>query len=166
VQCEVCHGPAAAHADDPDSGMPPAPRDRSKCPLCHGYNPSRPTGFPQIDPQSHNPSQSCITCHRPHQPVTPNVPEECSACHGEIARTKAVSPHAQLACTRCHQAPEEHKVHPRLAVAEKPRTRALCGECHAKGADAPAQIPRISMGSHGNGYVCWQCHYPHHPEVD
>lgn len=170
VACEVCHGPAAAHADDPDSGVPPAPRDRSKCPLCHGYNPARPTGFPQIDPLTHNPTQPCITCHNPHQPVTPHIPEECSACHGEVARTKAVSPHALLPCVRCHQTPEEHKVNPWLARPGKPRTRALCGECHARGAEAPKEIlqaiPRIKMESHGNGYVCWQCHYPHHPEAN
>ena len=102
VACEVCHGAAAKHADNPDSGLPPAPRERDRCPLCHGYTPSRPTGFPQIDPATHNPGDPCIDCHEPHQPVTPNVPEQCSACHGQIARTKAVSPHAPLACVRCH----------------------------------------------------------------
>lgn len=169
VACEVCHGPAAKHAEDPDSGVPPAPRDRSKCPLCHGFNPSRPTGFPQIDPQTHNPGKPCITCHKPHQPVPPNVPGECSACHGQVAMTKALSAHAPLACTRCHETPEEHKVNPRLVVAGKPRSRELCGQCHAEDAQPPAEItiavPRISMESHGNALVCWQCHYPHHPEA-
>lgn len=169
VACEVCHGPAAKHAEDPDSGVPPAPRDRSKCPLCHGYNPSRPTGFPQIDPQTHNPGTPCFTCHKPHQPVTPHVPEQCSACHGQVARTKAVSPHAPLACTRCHETPDEHKVNPRLVLAGKPHDRELCGQCHSKDAEQPPEttkpIPRISLGSHGSSQGCWQCHYPHNPEA-
>ena len=165
VACEVCHGPAAVHADDPDAYQPPAPRQRGYCPLCHGYNPSRPTGFPQIDPVMHNPMKPCITCHDPHQPLTPHVPEECSACHGEIARTKAVSHHALLPCIRCHEADDEHKANPRRVRPTKPNTRAFCGECHAKGADSPKEIPRISLATHGNGDVCWQCHYPHHPEA-
>lgn len=167
VACEVCHGPAAQHADDPDEVLPSAPRQRSLCSLCHGYNASRPTGFPQIDPVAHNPIKPCISCHDPHQPLTPHVPEECSACHGQIARTKAVSHHAELACTQCHEAPDQHRVTPRLVLASKPKTRSVCGTCHAKGSEAPRNVPRIAMESHGNGStVCWQCHYPHHPEVD
>jgi DnaJ-class molecular chaperone len=169
VACEVCHGAAAKHAQDPDSEMPPAPRERDRCPLCHGYNPSRPTGFPQIDPQTHNPADPCITCHEPHQPVTPHTPQECSACHGQVARTKALSAHAPLACTRCHEVPEEHKINPRLVGATKPRDRQMCGQCHAKDTARPPDIakavPRIGMNSHGGGQVCWQCHYPHHPEA-
>src|SRR5574337_674362 len=76
VACEVCHGPAAAHTEAPTENPLPAPRKRGYCPLCHGYDLSRPTGFPQIDPVSHNPLKPCITCHNPHQPEPPHVPEE------------------------------------------------------------------------------------------
>ena len=166
VSCEVCHGPAGAHVEDPQEVHLPAPRKRGYCPLCHGYNASRPTGFPQIDPTTHNPVKPCISCHDPHQPVTPHTPEECSACHGEIARTKAVSHHAQLPCTQCHETDEAHKDNPRMVRPGKPRTRAVCGQCHAKDSEAPKSIPRIDVESHGERYVCWQCHYPHYPEVD
>lgn len=166
VACEVCHGASAAHVEDPEAYIPLAPRDRGYCTLCHGYNASRPTGFPQIDPMVHNPMKPCVTCHNPHDPLTPNVPESCSACHGEIARTKAVSHHAPLACIQCHETDEAHKVTPHLVRAKKPTSRSLCGGCHAKGADSPKVIPRIRMEDHGNGYVCWQCHYPHFPEVE
>lgn len=165
LTCEVCHGPAAVHADDPDALTPPAPRDRAYCPLCHSYDPARPTGFPQIEQLTHNPAKACIECHDPHEPATPHVPEGCSACHGEVARTKAISPHAQVPCSKCHEVPEEHKVNPRLARPSKPHNNTTCGGCHAKNSDAPPQIPRISMASHSEGYVCWQCHYPHHPEA-
>ena len=165
VACEACHGPAAAHTEAPMEHKPPAPRGRGYCPLCHGYDPSRPTGFPQIDPVAHNPLKACISCHNPHAPEPPHVPEECSACHGEIARTKAVSPHALLACTRCHETDERHKVTPRLSRPAKPRDRAFCGQCHDKNAKSPKEIPRIDLASHGERYVCWQCHYPHNPEL-
>ena len=65
VACEVCHGPAAAHVQAPMEVKLPAPRQRAGCPLCHGYDPSRPTGFPQIDPVTHNPLKPCISCHNP-----------------------------------------------------------------------------------------------------
>ncbi len=166
VSCEVCHGPAAAHTESPTDNKPPAPRQRGYCPLCHGYDPSRPTGFPQIDPVAHNPVKPCITCHNPHHPEPPHVPEECSACHGQIARTKAVSRHALLACTQCHETPVQHKVIPRQIRPQKPRSREFCGGCHAKDASSPKEIPRIEMGTHGGRYLCWQCHYPHLPEAD
>lgn len=166
VACEVCHGPAAAHTEDPGGNPLPAPRERGYCPLCHGYNPSRPTGFPQIDPVIHNPLKPCISCHNPHQPEPPHVPEECSACHGEIARTKAVSHHVLLPCTRCHKTPVQHRVTPRLVRPDKPRSREFCGGCHAQGAPSPREIPRIDLETHSGRYLCWQCHYPHYPELD
>ena len=166
VSCEVCHGPAAAHTESPSDNKLPAPRERGYCPLCHGYDASRPTGFPQIDPVAHNPLKPCITCHQPHQPEPPHTPEECSACHGEIARTKAVSRHVMLACTECHATPVKHKLTPRLVRPDKPRAREFCGRCHATDAKSPREIPRIDLETHGGRYLCWQCHYPHHPEGD
>jgi len=165
VACEVCHGPQAEHVLDPIAHKPPAPRTRAYCPLCHGYNPSRPTGFPQIDPVLHNPVRPCITCHDPHDPTPPHPPESCAACHGEIARTKAVSPHAQLPCTQCHEVDRRHNVSPRQLRPTKPTTRAFCGQCHAEGASSAPEIPRVDFATHNPSYVCWQCHYPHHPEA-
>ncbi len=165
VACEVCHGPAADHVAAPMNVKPPAPRERGFCPLCHAYNPSRPTGFPQIDPVGHNPLTPCISCHDPHQPEPPVVPEECSACHGQIARQKAVSHHATLPCTTCHDAPEEHKTTPRAVRVSKPAERSFCGSCHATDAPSPPRIPRIDLRTHEEQYRCWQCHYPHYPET-
>jgi hypothetical protein len=165
VACEVCHGAQAEHVADPMGHKPPAPRTRAFCPLCHAYNPSRPTGFPQIDPTVHNPVRPCIGCHDPHDPTPPHPPEQCSACHGEIARTKAVSPHAQLPCTQCHDADARHIASPRLVHPSKPTSRDFCGQCHAPNATSPREIPRVDLATHHPGDVCWQCHYPHHPEA-
>lgn len=165
VACEVCHGPAAAHVAAPLDVKPPAPRGREFCVLCHAYNPSRPTGFPQIDSVAHNPLTPCMECHDPHQPEPPVVPEECSACHGQIARQKAVSHHVSLACTVCHTTPIGHKTAPRTVRPTKPTERAFCAACHARDAQSPPRIPRIDAASHGEEYRCWQCHYPHFPET-
>ncbi|MFQ6031417.1 MAG: multiheme c-type cytochrome [Candidatus Zixiibacteriota bacterium] len=165
VSCEACHGPAAKHVEAPDQFVPEAPRKRGYCPLCHGYNPSRPTGFPQIITELHNPGQACMTCHNPHSPLLPHTPEECSACHREIANKKRVSHHALLSCVRCHSVPEEHLINPKFALAQKPTEREFCGECHAADAKADREIPRIDLDTHGERYLCWDCHYAHHPEA-
>ena len=163
LSCEGCHGPAAQHAEDPGAMKPPAPRDRKFCPVCHAYDASRPTGFPQINPTAHNPLKPCISCHNPHDPVPPRTPQACSACHGQIERTKAVSSHALLACTTCHVVPERHKTAPRTALPSKPETRDFCAKCHGKDSTR-ADAPKIDVSGHGNSYMCWQCHYPHLPE--
>lgn len=165
IACEVCHGPAAAHTEDPGSVELQAPRGRGYCPLCHEYLPSRPTGFPQIVSASHNPIKPCITCHEPHDPKPPEAPKECAACHATIAKTKTISHHAYVSCTRCHKTPEKHKVSPREFLPSKPGTREFCGGCHAKDASSPKGIPRVDITTHGEMYVCWQCHYPHLPEA-
>ncbi|NIN09982.1 MAG: hypothetical protein GTN62_01065 [Gemmatimonadales bacterium] len=165
VTCEVCHGPATSHVAAPMDVKPTAPRERGFCPLCHAYDPSRPTGFPQIDPVAHNPLTPCMECHDPHAPEPPVAPAECSACHGQIASQKAVSHHATVSCTTCHAAPPGHKETPRAVRPAKPTERSFCGACHATDAPSPGRIPRVDMRSHGHPYVCWQCHYPHYPEA-
>jgi len=165
LSCETCHGPAGKHVEDPLSFTPPAPRDRQFCPKCHAYNLSRPLGFPQVNPVTHNPMKACIECHEPHDPKPPTgAPGECRACHNDIQRLKDVSPHALLECTTCHEAPEEHKLTPRSVRPSKPTTREFCGTCHARGAKKD-DVPKVDMTTHGAKYMCWQCHYPHMPQI-
>jgi len=165
VSCEACHGPTAKHTESPDQFVPSAPRERGYCPLCHGYNSSRPTGFPQIVTALHNPGQACMTCHNPHNPLLPHTPEECSACHREIASQERVSEHASLPCVKCHTVPNEHLLNPQFTPAQKPMEREFCGQCHAQEATSDPGIPRIDLDTHGGRYLCWDCHYPHHPEA-
>jgi len=165
LACEVCHGPCAKHVNAPDEFTPPGPRTRDFCILCHGYNLSRPSGFPQIIPELHNPGKVCMTCHNPHNPLLPHPPEDCSACHREIASRKMVSHHATLACIDCHIVPPDHWKDPQTIRAWKPTNREVCGKCHAEDAESPKEIPRIDLNTHGKPYLCWDCHYPHSPEA-
>ncbi|MBI3982604.1 MAG: hypothetical protein HY337_06810 [Gemmatimonadetes bacterium] len=162
VTCEVCHGPAQAHVLAPLEVKPSVVRKRELCTACHAFDPSRPLGFPQIDPVAHNPRAPCIGCHRPHTPEPPTPPEACSACHGHFARQKAVSPHAALTCETCHQAPPQHRTNPRAALPGKPESRTFCGQCHGT---PETGVPQVEMESHGQPNLCWQCHYPHYPEI-
>jgi hypothetical protein len=163
IGCENCHGAAAAHASDPASGTPPLPTEREFCYACHAFDPSRPDGFPQIEPTEHKPGKKCIRCHDPHDPVPPVTPTECSGCHGVIAKTKALSSHAMVECTTCHQVQEQHFIDPRSALPDRPQNREFCGQCHAKEATEEA-APKVDFASHGSSYQCWDCHYPHAPE--
>jgi ribosomal protein S27AE len=160
LSCESCHGAAQKHVDNPTEVKPTSPRKRDYCVYCHSYNSSRPTGFPQINPETHNPRKPCITCHNPHNPKPSQAPRSCAACHAQIERTKAVSYHAQLACTVCHTTPDKHKTEPRVVTPTKPDKREFCGKCHAEGTGAKG-VPTVDMATHGEKYVCWQCHYPH-----
>ena len=163
LSCETCHGPSQEHLLDFEVS-PRAPRGREFCPLCHAYNPSRPTGFPQINPVVHNPMDSCIECHDPHDPKPSEPPRECIACHAEIGRSKAVSHHVLLECTTCHVAPAQHKEEPRLIRPTKPTNREFCGQCHGEESQIQGP-PKVDLVTHQTGYLCWQCHYPHLPEV-
>lgn len=175
VSCETCHGPASDHTTNPMQIKPDVPAGREPCLACHSYLASRPTGFPQIIEERHNPVRACTGCHNAHDPTPPGIIEECSACHNTIARSKAVSPHAPLDCEICHEAPPEHKVRPHAHLPNKPFEREFCGTCHARGA-RPTEviseidlsvydIPRIDLVTHGGTFVCWQCHYQHSPEA-
>lgn len=165
VSCEVCHGPAAAHAESLETN-PQIPKPRQLCPVCHAYDPSRPTGFPQIDPVGHNPMLACTQCHDPHAPVPPAVPEECMACHAQIARAKAVSKHVRLPCTTCHEAPEQHKIAPHSVRPTKPTDASTCLQCHAQvGAAKQQGAPQIDLDTHNQRYLCWDCHYAHNPRA-
>ena len=166
LSCEVCHGPSAEHANDYEAQTPVIPRERGEaCLYCHAYLPSRPTGFPQIIERLHNPLKPCISCHDPHDPVPPELPEACSGCHAQIARTKAVSHHGSLACETCHEVVAAHRENPRAFIPRKPTAREFCGQCHATDADSPTEVPRVDLSTHGERYLCWQCHYPHFPET-
>ena len=98
VSCEVCHGPAVDHAEAPDEITPSAPRGRGYCPLCHGYNPARPSGFPQINPERHNPGKPCMTCHDPHSTGSGLIEEELTPSHGKFLRPTG----SKSLCADCH----------------------------------------------------------------
>jgi hypothetical protein len=68
VNCEACHGPQAAHADDPS--IKPAKLDTAiLCARCHEQNAAKPKGFPQVATLDHSAGLACDTCHQPHSPV-------------------------------------------------------------------------------------------------
>ena len=69
LSCEVCHGPNAKHADDPDYKQSIIKQGtREFCGRCHSLNPARKIEvINQIDIKEHHPEKTnCIDCHNPH----------------------------------------------------------------------------------------------------
>ena len=70
VSCEACHGPLAAHAEDPGAAAGVRPNGREVCLTCHRANTAKPKAFPQIEVKDHSPSGACTECHVAHRPET------------------------------------------------------------------------------------------------
>jgi hypothetical protein len=68
VACEACHGPSAAHTEDPSGHPAVKPDPAVLCVLCHEANPSKPKSFPQVVSKDHAGDVSCGVCHQPHSP--------------------------------------------------------------------------------------------------
>lgn len=69
VACESCHGPLAAHADDPASITPAKLDTKVLCARCHQENIAKPKSFPQVNAADHSSGAACNTCHQPHSPA-------------------------------------------------------------------------------------------------
>ena len=68
VACESCHGPLAAHANDPASLQPPKVEVAVLCVRCHEAGVAKPKSFPQVASAEHSGGVVCNTCHQPHSP--------------------------------------------------------------------------------------------------
>ena len=67
MNCEVCHGALAQHADDPTI-KPVLPDTAVLCTRCHTASAAKPKGFPQVVPAEHSQGLACDACHKPHNP--------------------------------------------------------------------------------------------------
>ena len=68
VACESCHGPSAAHTEDPTGSRAVKPDFKTLCVRCHEADPARPKSFPQVSSKDHAMGMSCGDCHKPHSP--------------------------------------------------------------------------------------------------
>lgn len=68
VACESCHGPLAKHADGTDEAKPVRPDGKTLCARCHAAKTGKPKRYPIVDIKEHAGDESCLTCHKPHDP--------------------------------------------------------------------------------------------------
>lgn len=69
IACESCHGPLAAHADGTDERKPVLPVATPLCIHCHAANTGKSRRYPTVDIKDHAGGESCLTCHKPHNPA-------------------------------------------------------------------------------------------------
>jgi hypothetical protein len=133
VRCEACHGPAAAHARNPDEVRPSNPgrltadRLNDFCGTCHRMPvpPSETADFGDPWNVRHQPPTlaasacfrqskgrlTCLTCHSPHAPLERKpaaYDAACVQCHATVTHQRRV---AGRACVGCHMpavAPQPH----------------------------------------------------------
>ena len=124
VRCEACHGPAAAHAGDPERYRPFNPGNlagfqlNNFCGQCHRM-PAGAADTPDLrNPWNarHQPlllaaspcfqgskgKLSCLTCHSPHAPLEHDLAAydaKCAGCHAAPRHTTRV---AGKPCAGCH----------------------------------------------------------------
>ena len=68
IACESCHGPLATHADGTNSEKPKLPVATPLCTHCHAANTGKSKRYPIVDIKEHAGGESCLTCHKPHNP--------------------------------------------------------------------------------------------------
>lgn len=113
--CETCHGPAAAHADDPENTKPlqfgtlSAGAATAVCTTCHA------TGEHAMWAGSKHEGRgvSCTTCHSVHNPKgehqlkAATQPQLCANCHRNVVNKLTRFNHmpvreGKLECSSCH----------------------------------------------------------------
>jgi len=68
IACESCHGPLARHASGADETKPALPVATPLCIHCHAANTGKSKRYPTVDITDHAGGESCVTCHKPHDP--------------------------------------------------------------------------------------------------
>jgi hypothetical protein len=115
ITCEECHGPGAAHANDPRKANIKVDRSPAACGKCHirGVGEKIPAGggFIQHHEQyneylagPHAGKVECATCHDPHKRAEVSIRKQCADCHASQAKDYAGSKMALsgVTCVQCH----------------------------------------------------------------
>lgn len=164
--CETCHGPGAAHAENPEDvalhpriDRMPAGRQVQVCQQCHK------TGLQTYWNGSVHEARglACTTCHTVHAPKSPadllktaTVAEQCYTCHKNVrAETWKTSHHpireGKVGCDDCHN-PHGTPTEPMIKAAS---INDQCYGCHAeKRGPFLWEHPPVRES-------CMHCHTPH-----
>ncbi len=164
--CETCHGPAAAHTEDPDNvalrpriDKLPAAQQMQVCQQCHQ------TGAQFFWKGSMHESRglACTTCHSVHAPKSANAQlktvstaEQCFSCHKDVrAQTWKTSHHpireGKIGCDDCHNPHGS----PTESMLKATSVNDQCYSCHAeKRGPFLWEHPPVRES-------CLNCHTPH-----
>jgi len=151
--CATCHGPAAAHVDDPSPENINRHPAVSACVSCHA---DRAGGMELATPGHPRNNVACLDCH--------------ASGHAETRTPHMLREQPRKLCAGCHQVEAAAFAQP-FAHREGAGKPFSCITCH----DVHGERRRGRLALAGNGGVCIDCHtakagpfvYPHPPrEVD
>jgi DmsE family decaheme c-type cytochrome len=166
--CEGCHGPGAAHADDPGDmkkifsfKTASAKTINERCLTCHA------SGKEQMDfgRSVHNKNNvSCLDCHSSHHSkdseflLVKKEPELCYSCHAQQKPQFAMPFHHRVneglvKCDDCHN---PHGAVQQKQVRTSAAQDAVCYTCHAE-KRGPFVFEHEAVKIEG----CQACHTPH-----
>jgi len=164
--CQGCHGPAAAHADDPsDESLIPSILDLSaeaQTEICQGCHKGGEQFFWE-DGKHGRRDLSCSTCHSVHSPVSDvaqlravSVQAQCFDCHKDIRAESWKRSHhpvreGQISCSDCHN-PHGTQAEAMLRTASVNET---CYTCHTE-KRGPFLWEHAPVRE-----SCLNCHTPH-----
>ena len=167
VACETCHGPSAEHASSPTGVGQTRYRPANGSFACLPR--LRPVAAQRVPADRPGDPQPAQGVHELPQSARPEAPDDAEGVLGVPRRDRPHEGglhHVLLECTACHEAPSSTRLH-RGALPTKPRPASSAGSATARTRRKLRRTPRRSTWpTHGGKYVCWQCHYPHLPEVE
>lgn len=121
IQCEACHGPAAAHVADPVSNAVRVDKSSELCGTCHqrggmndkvmaknGYGEHH-EQYNELESSQHGSKGAkltCVSCHDPHKKSPDSTTATpCISCHPEKV-TQTLTTHGTngVTCVSCHLA--------------------------------------------------------------
>ena len=173
VQCEVCHGPGALHAQS--SLKTDIKTDRNICSHCHGTKPldviplqgvflAPYTEANQLMKNSMR-TFTCIVCHNPHLPADKSIKRSCESCHQKTAAEYKGSYMYKLGvkCIDCHMPP--------AGIIAEGDAKTFDGDfkSHLFKIDHRREFPviakngqRMNPGYLSVDYACMRCHSLYH----
>ena len=178
IQCEECHGPGSAHANNPLAFRPLVDRDSQACGSCHSRGDieevNASDGFIQHHEQYEELFQGkhvtidCVICHDPHTGVVqlresgqPTTRTTCENCHFAQANNRPNEVHSEIniACISCHM--------PRVTKSAVGDPEQFTGDIrtHLMAID-PQQIGQFSedgsaaLSQLSLDFACRSCHNP------
>jgi DmsE family decaheme c-type cytochrome len=165
--CETCHGPGAAHAEDADPKKifsfhtASAKEINQRCLACHSSG-SEHMNFSRSAHSENN--LSCVSCHSPHQASNKHFllikaqPALCYSCHQKIKPQFNMPFHHRveeglIKCSDCHN---PHGGFAGKQLRSAAARDSLCFTCHVD-KQGPFVFEHQAVKTEG----CETCHSPH-----
>lgn len=155
VGCESCHGPAAAHAADPQTVKPYKRVDDQVCGACHSRGTS-PEGLPY--PATYRPGDTLADHFTFAQDAAFVWPDgSARRNHQQYMDWRLGNEMAEeLRCTSCHRV---HDPGAEPAQLQKPLNE-LCVECHDEQRALVRHTPFHERAMQQRTFLCSDCHMP------